>query len=120
LGQWDADRSHVQAHGDDGRTRAGEVVALPFPGGRVRFPDGGTRYPDGRHAWRCAGCGNVAPWSETHGGYWSLLQEEDGLFADHGRGYPVWCSVDCYKHLVDLGECSDARTGVVVTRKRQR
>lgn len=94
-------------------------MALPFPGGRVRFPDGDTRYLDGRHAWRCAGCGKVSPWTERHGGFWSHLQEDDGLFADHGRGYPVWCSPECMNVLLAAGELSELPQ-LRVTRKRGR
>ena len=95
-------------------------MALPFPGGRVRFPDGDTRYPDGRHAWRCAGCGMVGPWQDGWGGYWSVLQEEDGLYADHGRGYPVWCGSACQLMLIRAGECSPVSDEVRVTRKGRR
>lgn len=94
-------------------------MALPFPGGRVRFSDGNTRYPDGRSAWRCAACGLVSPWMAGWGGYWSLLQEDDGLYADHGRGYPIWCSALCQEKLVKLGECSEVAPPVTVERRRK-
>lgn len=93
-------------------------MALPFPGGKVRFPDGDTRYPNGFHAWRCAGCGKVSPWQAGWGGYWSIRQEDDGLFADHGRGYPVWCGAPCHQILLVAGECSALPSPVVVGRKR--
>lgn len=92
-------------------------MALPFPGGKVRFHDGDTRYPDGRHAWRCAACGTVGPWQEGWGGYWSARDEDDGLFADHGRGYPVWCSAACCATLQAAGECSEVQAPVTVRRK---
>lgn len=96
-------------------------MALPFPGGKVRFPDGDTRYPDGRHAWRCAACGKVNPWGPTWGGYWSYRDEDDGLFADHGRGYAVWCSAPCQSMLIAVGECSAALfSEPTVTRKPRR
>lgn len=93
-------------------------MALPFPGGRVRFQGGDTRYPDGRHAWRCAGCGTVQPWGSTWGGYWSLRQEDDGLYADHGRGYAVWCSVACRDILIVAGECSGLPAPAVARKSR--
>lgn len=94
------------------------VMALSFAGGRVRFPDGDTRYPTGKHAWRCSWCGHVSPWSETHGGYWSLLQEDDGLYADHGVGYPVWCSAQCQQQVVASGACSPAQAPVAPRKRR--
>lgn len=94
-------------------------MALPFPGGKVRFPDGDTRYPDGRHAWRCAGCGKVGPWQDGWGGFWSYRDEDDGLFADHGRGYPVWCGAACQNALMAAGECSALPQPVIVRRKRR-
>lgn len=94
-------------------------MGLPFPGGKVRFADGDTRYPDGRHAWCCAGCGKVGPWSEGYGGYWSARDEDDGLFTDHGRGYPIWCSPACQSILSAAGELSPLPHPVTVTRKRR-
>lgn len=93
------------------------MVTLPFNGGRVRFRDGDTRYPDGRHAWRCSACGRVGPWTATHGGYWSYKDEDDGLFADHGRGYPVWCSEKCEVAVVASG-ATGPLAPPVVKRKR--
>jgi hypothetical protein len=96
-------------------------MTLPFPGGRVRFyGTNNTRYNDGRHAWRCAGCGKVGPWQDGWGWYGSALQEDDGVFADHGRGYPVWCGSACMQVLIAAGECSSAPAEVRVTRKGRR
>lgn len=95
-------------------------MALPFPGGRVRFADGDTRYPNGTHAWRCAAFGKVGPWTEGWGGFWSLLQEDDGLYADHGRGYSIWCSPACEADLAALGECLAVAAPVTVERRLAR
>jgi hypothetical protein len=94
-------------------------MSLPFQGGRVRFPDGDTRYPNGKHAWRCSWCGKVGPWQEGWGGYWSYRDEDDGLYADHGRGYPVWCSPECGAQVSASGACSELQQPTVTRRKRK-
>lgn len=95
-------------------------MALPFNGGRVRFPVGSEfvdTYPSGKAIWRCSACGKVGPWQVGWGGYWSMLDEDDGLYADHGNGYPVWCSGPCEATVVASGACTPLQTPTV-TRKR--
>lgn len=94
------------------------MTPLPFKGGRVRFATGEERYPSGGSPWRCSACGRVGPWTEGWGGYWSLRQEDDGLYADNGAGYPVWCSQPCYSVVLASGACSELKV-VTMTRKRR-
>lgn len=94
------------------------MTPLPFNGGRVRFHDGDDRYPDGKSHWRCSWCGRVGPWTDGWGGYWSFRQEDDGLYADNGNGYPVWCSPKCCAKVQASGACSPL-VAPVVTRKRR-
>jgi len=92
----------------------------PFKGGRVRFPDGDDRYPNGKAAWRCAACGRVGPWQAGWGGYWSIREEEAGLYADDGAGYPVWCSGECATKVQASGACSAPRSPTVTRKRRGR
>lgn len=87
----------------------------PFRGGKV----GDNPYPTGKWAWRCAACGRVGPWADGWGGYWSVREEDAGLFADTGpKGFPVWCSPACMGRVIASGATNDAGS-LVVTRRRK-
>jgi len=96
-------------------------MPLPFNGGRVRNPETGLpwTYPTGFGAWRCSWCGAVGPWQDGWGGYWSPLQEDDGLMSDHGAGYPVWCGPTCAAKVAETGACARFEAPVFERKKKR-
>lgn len=59
--------------------------------------DSQRRSIDGKRLWRCWHCDSLEPWGPTHGGYWSIREEEDGL------PLPIFCSDHCRNALIGQG-----------------